>query len=230
MAFYGEDTPLDQILLQVKNLFQGQKSFVQPTSVNAPPDVGGYQAPLKGGWRSSGGFAPGVKRPNGRSGHLGVDMRAPAGTAIYPLAPGVVTGVGTDPLGGNVVNIQHSHGVRSYYAHLSSAKVFKGDKVDKNTVIGSVGNTGNASHTFPHLHFQVWKDNQIQDPAQFFIVPQYTPLQKGEKTWLSDDAKREAESFSMKDHVASRRVAFSNDVNKLYKLASLFNSIVSSQS
>ena len=183
---------------------------------------GGYTAPIHGEWHSSGGFDLVSKRPNGRTGHQGVDMRVPAGTPIYPLANGTVTNVGTDPLGGNIVNIQHANNVRTYYAHLSTAKVQKGDKVTTNTVIGTVGNTGNARHTVPHLHFQVWQDNQIQDPAKYFSVPKYTELSAEEKRqgpWLSEQAKQEAEAFNMKDHVNKRRVAFSNGVDKLLKLA-----------
>lgn len=229
MAFYGEDIPLDQLVPQVKSLFQGSPAPVapskEPSSINPPPAASAYQAPLKGDWRSSGGFDPVSVRPNGRKGHMGVDMRAPAGTPIYPLAPGVVTNVGTDPLGGNVVNVQHADGVRSYYAHMSTIKAQKGDKVDTNTVLGNVGNTGNAMHTVPHLHFQVWKDNQIQDPARYFSVPRYTPLEKSEKTWLSDEAKQEAANFNIKDHVAAKRVAFSRDVDRLYAFAHIYQQL-----
>jgi hypothetical protein len=113
---------------------------------------------------------------------------------------------------------------------LSTAKVFKGDKVDNNTIIGAVGNTGNASHTFPHLHFQVWKDNQLQDPAHYFSVPPYTNLDAQEKKqgpWLSEQAKQEAAAFNMKDHVNNRRVAFSSEVERLVKCANQFYKLVS---
>lgn len=230
MAFYGEDIPTQDLIPQVKQLFQQQTTYVQPSTVdNQAPSDGTFQAPIKGSWRSSGGFDPVSIRPNGRKGHMGVDMRAPAGTPIYPLAPGVVSSVGTDPLGGNVVNVQHANGVRTYYAHMSVVKAQKGDKVDKDTVLGNVGQTGNAVHTVPHLHFQVWKDSQIQDPAHYFSVPPYMPLQPGEKTWLSDEAKQEAQAFNMQQHVSERRVAFSREVAKLHKLAALFDSLVSRQ-
>lgn len=220
---------VDKLIEEVKGLFSKQKSFnipsSSPMSFTETSVSTGYQSPLKGSWKSSGGFSLSDPRPNGRKGHLGVDMRAPGGTAIYPLAPGVVTNVGTDPLGGNVVNIQHADGVRSYYAHMATAKVFKGDKVDNNTVIGTVGTSGNASTTWPHLHFQVWKDNQIQDPAKFFSVPAYTKLSEQEQKegqWISNKAKEEAQAFRMQEHTNQRRVAFSNNVNQLVKIANQF--------
>lgn len=227
MAFLGEDIDTDTLISQVKHLFQQPQTETTPgtSSENAAPSVEGYQAPLKGTWRSSGGFTY-QPNPTHPKGHMGVDMRAPAGTSVYPLAPGVVSNVGTDPLGGNVVNIQHANGVRTYYAHLSTAKVFKGDKVDNNTVIGTVGNTGNASHTFPHLHFQVWKNGQIQDPANFFTIPHYSNITAEEQRqgpWLSDRAKQDAAAFNMQDHVRQqRRMAFSKDVGALLKCASQY--------
>lgn len=223
----------NQLQSEIQSLFSSRQKFNAPQMTPSPsgvgrniiPSSGGYTAPIHDEWHSSGGFDPVSVRPNGRKGHLGVDMRAPAGTPVYPLAPGVVSSVGTDPLGGNVVNIQHANGVRSYYAHLSTVKAQKGDKVSTNTIIGTVGNTGNASHTVPHLHFQVWRDNQIQDPAKFFNVPKYTNLTPEEKRrgfWVSEQAKQEAAAFNMKDHLANRRVAFSKDVSSLVKLSSKY--------
>lgn len=225
----SDDSYIQDLIDQLKGL--PDYTNQQPAPVAPSPggqgsqfvaSPGGYTAPIHGEWASSGGFDLTARRPNGRTGHQGVDMRVPAGTPIYPLANGTVTNVGTDPLGGNIINIQHADGVRSYYAHLSTAKAQKGDKVTTNTVIGTVGNTGNASHTVPHLHFQVWKDNQIQDPAKYFSVPKYTQLSEKEKKqgpWLSEQAKQEAAAFNMKDHVNSRRAAFSNGVDRLLKLA-----------
>jgi murein DD-endopeptidase MepM/ murein hydrolase activator NlpD len=216
------------LINEVKGLFGSGRRFNAPTQPsaqaprqNAIPSSGGFTAPIHDEWHSSGGFTyqPNPTHPRG---HMGVDLRAPGGTPVYPLADGVVSNVGTDPMGGNVVNIQHANGVRTYYAHLSSVSVHKGDKVIKDTVIGSVGNTGNASHTIPHLHFQVWQDGQIQDPAKYFSVPQYTDLSTEEKQrgpWLSPAAKQQAEAFNMKDYLEQRRVAFSSEVDKLLKLS-----------
>lgn len=226
----GDDSNIGKLLSDVKNLFQGRANTgKKPEVAGALPsgDIapGNYQSPIKSSWKSSGGFARNVKRPNGSTNHLGVDMRAAGGTAIYPLAPGVVTSVGTDPKGGNIVNIQHANGVRSYYAHMSSVKVHKGDRVNNDTVIGTVGDSGNAKGTWPHLHFQVWENNQIQDPAKYFNVPAYSNPDKVEMQagqWISDKAKQDAQAFNMQEHVAKQRVAFSRDVDQLLKAAEQF--------
>jgi murein DD-endopeptidase MepM/ murein hydrolase activator NlpD len=200
---------------QLKAMFNHKDSYVQPTAATvnpAPSTPGTYTAPIHATWHSSGGFT---------AKHHGVDMRCPAGTSVYPLAPGIVSNVGTDPMGGNIVNVAHANGVKTYYAHLSTANVQKGDKVGVNTVLGTVGNTGNARHTFPHCHFQVWENGQIQDPARFFNVPAYTNLSAQEQAvpWVSEQAKQDAQAFNMQEHVSSRRAAFSSQVVKLGRLA-----------
>lgn len=221
------DSYIDKLLEGLRGLFQGQQQYVRPLEPSHQEEQsfsGGYRAPLHGTWHSSGGFTY-QPNPTHPKGHMGVDMRAPGGTPVYPLAPGVISNVGTDPKGGNVVNIRHANGVTTYYAHLSTVQAQKGDKVTADTVIGTVGNTGNASHTFPHLHFQVWKDGQIQDPAKFFSIPAYTNLGHEERQWLSDEAKEQAQAFRMSDHLAARRLAFSREVERLYKFADAFEKL-----
>src|SRR5574338_960694 len=215
---------IERLLSEVVSL-TGKAPNTAPSASNKPSsnaapqqDDGSYQAPIKGTWYNSGGFdASGALRPNGRRGHGGVDMRAQIGTPIYPMAAGVVTNVGTDPLGGNVVNVQHANNVRTYYAHLSTAKVHKGDKVDNNTVLGTVGQTGNAKDTVPHLHFQVWGNEQLQDPARYFSIPKYTNIQPEEKQrglWVSEQARQEAANFNMRQHNQSNKLAFSKSVDR----------------
>jgi len=253
MAIYGEDTDIEKLLSGVKSLFQQKSPATQsakPSSPAANPapsgpvTPGAFQCPIKGTWHNLGGFDPGMVRYDGRVGHKGVDMSAPAGTPIYSFGPGVVTTVGTDGRGGNIAVINHGNNVTTYYAHMASVKVFKGDKVDTDTMIGTVGNTGNAGNpndplktqeggrTWPHLHFEVKEHGTQVDPARFFSVPKYDPAfaknpGKYQKFWLSDDAKQEAQSFSMKDHVQQKRVAFSAKVDALLKYTYQFTKLVS---
>lgn len=235
MAFDDLESNISSLIGEIKGLFG--HSTNEQSSHAAPPTAGhgkkvifspgSYTAPIHGTWHSSGGFTY-QPNPTHPKGHMGVDMRAPAGTPVYPLSAGQVTYVGTDPAGGNVVNVQHANGIRTYYAHLSTVRVHKGDNVDVNTVLGTVGTSGNAAKTFPHLHFQVWKDGQIQDPANYFEVPPYTNLSPEEKkqgAWLSEQAKSEAAAFNMKNYLATRRVAFSRDVDKLFKIAHQYSKL-----
>lgn len=113
-----------------------------------------------------GTFIPGRRiNPRHPHGHNGVDLAAPRGTPIYPIASGVVSKVRTLPKGGLTVNVDHEEGrVSSYYAHLDAIKVNVGDKVGPNTILGDMGDTGNARGTHPHLHYEVRVDGKHVDP------------------------------------------------------------------
>jgi murein DD-endopeptidase MepM/ murein hydrolase activator NlpD len=89
--------------------------------------------------------------------HEGIDIFARRGTAVLSATEGMVLRRGEDRLGGNVVWVLGPAGHRHYYAHLETfADVATGDRVKPGTVLGTVGNTGNARTTPPHLHYGVY--------------------------------------------------------------------------
>jgi peptidoglycan LD-endopeptidase LytH len=96
-------------------------------------------------------------RSGGRR-HDGLDIFAPRGTAVYSATEGYVVRVGENRLGGNTVSVLGAGGRIYYYAHLDACApdLAVGDAVTPDTVIGSVGTTGNARGTPPHLHFGVY--------------------------------------------------------------------------
>jgi murein DD-endopeptidase MepM/ murein hydrolase activator NlpD len=96
-------------------------------------------------------------RPGGRR-HWGQDIFAPKGTAVRSATRGYVVHVGHNALGGKVVLIAGAGGRRYYYAHLEdfSPDLRVGAHVTPETIIGFVGNTGNAARTPSHLHFGVY--------------------------------------------------------------------------
>lgn len=99
----------------------------------------------------------GAPRPGGRT-HQGQDIFARRGTAVFSATGGYVVRVGRTPKGGNVVVIAGAGGRRYYYAHLEAfvPGMRVGKPVTPETVIGWVGNTGNAAYTPPHLHFALY--------------------------------------------------------------------------
>ena len=54
---------------------------------------------------------------------------------------------------GNLIVIEHTNGMTTYYAHLDQVNVTVGQTVKQGQVIGTMGNTGNS--TGKHLHFEV---------------------------------------------------------------------------
>lgn len=90
-------------------------------------------------------------------GHQGVDIMAPFGTPLYAVERGILTRVGTDVLGGTKLWLKGQSGTYYYYAHMQAFApgVVEGAVVNAGDVVGTVGNSGNASGGAPHVHFQV---------------------------------------------------------------------------
>lgn len=111
----------------------------------------------------------GMARDGGRRRHEGVDIFAPRGTPALASVSGIVTGVGTSSLGGNVAFVSdNERGIRLYYAHLDRWNVQNGQRVSIGDTIGFVGNTGNARTTGPHLHFGIYGFSEgATDPLPF---------------------------------------------------------------
>jgi peptidoglycan LD-endopeptidase LytH len=93
----------------------------------------------------------GAPRSGGRK-HEGVDMIADKGTPIVAVVDGFAQ-QSTNVLGGNTIEFTGADGNRYYYAHLDSWASL--GQVVAGTVIGYVGQTGDAQESVPHLHFEI---------------------------------------------------------------------------
>ncbi len=115
----------------------------------------------------------GVARDGGRRSHEGIDVAAPRGTPVLAAANGYVSSVGVNNLGGNVIFQEvENGGITLYYAHLDSQLVVSGQRVSVGDTIGTVGNTGNAVTTGPHLHFGIYESfRSAIDPLPFLALP-----------------------------------------------------------
>lgn len=72
---------------------------------------------------------------------------------------------GLNRLGGKVVTVLGPAGWFHYYAHLDDWSPFGvGDWVEVGTVLGYVGDTGNAKGTPTHLHYGIYDDGQARNP------------------------------------------------------------------
>ncbi|MCF0220787.1 MAG: M23 family metallopeptidase [Fibrobacter sp.] len=98
--------------------------------------------------------------------HLGTDFSAKSGNPIFASGSGVVLSAGRDGELGNTIVIDHKNGYVSSYSHLKEIRTKKGRTVNKGEVIGTNGETGNASG--PHLHYSITKDGKPLDPESLF--------------------------------------------------------------
>jgi murein DD-endopeptidase MepM/ murein hydrolase activator NlpD len=97
--------------------------------------------------------------------HTGIDIPKVKGTPVYATGNGVVIRKGYDSGYGNFVEIHHSGGFRSFYAHLSRILVNVGDWVNITQQIACIGNTGVA--TGSHLHYEVRKGKYFLNPKEW---------------------------------------------------------------
>lgn len=130
----------------------------------------------------------GAPRDGGGRAHHGVDIFAPRGTPVLAAESGTVTRVRETPVGGRVVWVRdEGRGLSRYYAHLDSQLVEAGVTVAVGDTLGTVGNTGNARTTPPHLHFGIYvRGEGPVDPWPFLHRPSAIPgaLQVGRERFL----------------------------------------------
>ena len=131
-------------------------------TIRPPPDVtprltaGGYVFPVYG--PSSFGDSFGAPRGDLASGwHHGVDVFGQIGEPLLAVADGTVFSVGWNDIGGYRLWLRDKAGNEFYYAHLSAYSPFavNGRQVKAGTVLGFMGNTGDAATTPYHLHFEI---------------------------------------------------------------------------
>lgn len=112
----------------------------------------------------------GNARSGGRA-HQGIDIFAPRGTPVLAATDGMVTRVGVNALGGQVVWVVGPARQMHYYAHLDRyGDVRAGDLVKAGDVLGYVGTTGNARGTPPHLHYGIYAGGAI-NPYPLLVGP-----------------------------------------------------------
>jgi murein DD-endopeptidase MepM/ murein hydrolase activator NlpD len=110
--------------------------------------------PVKGAnsYINSWGFA----RSGGRT-HKGCDIMAARGTPLVACVTGSISGVSRADvgLGGITVHVKGNNGYIYYYAHLDrvASGIQEGMAIKTGTIVGYVGNSGNARRGACHLHF-----------------------------------------------------------------------------
>lgn len=97
--------------------------------------------------------------------HWGIDIAAPAGTAVVASAPGVVRYAAVYAGFGGVIVIGHAGEWVTAYGHLDRMTVKPGQPVVQGAVIGTVGSTGHS--TGPHLHFEIRHRGIPVDPLRY---------------------------------------------------------------
>jgi murein DD-endopeptidase MepM/ murein hydrolase activator NlpD len=97
--------------------------------------------------------------------HAGIDISAAFGEAVRATADGTVDVAGMATGYGREVILDHGHGIKTLYGHLSGFAVTEGQQVTRGQVIGYVGLSGRS--TGPHLHYEVRIQNTPVNPHRY---------------------------------------------------------------
>ncbi|MGE0404025.1 MAG: peptidoglycan DD-metalloendopeptidase family protein [Kofleriaceae bacterium] len=138
-----------------------------------------------------------VSNPFKASAHLGVDIMFkrrdardliavfPAGTSngtplffipdnlpALAASAGTVTFAANTPVGHTVI-IQHPNNWSTYYTHLSTLAVSKGQQVTAGQTLGTIGASPTDGQHLVHLHFEMWNGHRRSgavDPAPYLAA------------------------------------------------------------
>ena len=99
--------------------------------------------------------------------HKGYDIANRHGTPIIATADGVISMTGPRGLLGNVVVIDHGHGMVTRFGHLDQILVKRGDPVKRGDTVALMGNTGRS--TGPHVHYEVHLNGIPVNPEKYIL-------------------------------------------------------------
>jgi len=116
--------------------------------------------------------------------HRGVDFALPIGTPVLAVGDGEVVMAKNGGAAGNYVAIRHGRQYMTRYMHLSKVLVKPGQKVKRGDRIALSGNTGRS--TGPHLHFEIWINNQAVNPLTAKLPRMEGLTGKDRSSYLAD--------------------------------------------
>ena len=92
--------------------------------------------------------------------HEAIDIMAPTGTSVVAAAPGKLERIFLSAAGGNTLYVRSEDGETIYYyAHLDeyAQGLTEGMAIRRGQRLGTVGSSGNADPSAPHLHFAMMR-------------------------------------------------------------------------
>jgi len=149
----------------------------------------------------------GAPRDGGRRLHHGVDIFTPRHTPVVAPTKAFVRRVSKSDIGGlNIWLYDQKRDLYLYFAHLQTQDVEESTYVEPGQRIGTVGNTGNARRTPPHLHFGIYvRGEGPVDPVNFIKKVNSAPEEiTANLDMLGQWARSKQSMISLKRLAASR--------------------------
>lgn len=162
---HGQLNTLDTALLEQKQNFASLLNYLEDKRrlLASTPAI----RPLNGGWVTS-RFAYRKSPFTGRREfHHGLDVAAREGTPLVATADGKIIYSGRKGALGNCIIIDHGHGMITRYGHLEKCLKKRGDTVEREDIVGTVGNTGMS--TGPHVHYEVRINGIPVNPEKYIL-------------------------------------------------------------
>lgn len=125
------------------------------------PPVNGVLSSLYG---ENGNEITGASKP-----HQGIDISVTGLGVVKAALDGKVNDTGVSPAYGKYIRILHADGLQTVYANCSDIFVKKGDIVKQADEIAWIGDEDLSVGA--HLHFEVWRDEEVNDPLEYIDVP-----------------------------------------------------------
>lgn len=98
--------------------------------------------------------------------HNGVDFSGEAGDDVHAVRNGKVTRIYDDSMWGKTVEIDHGNGMVAKYCGFDELSVEENSNVEKEQVIGSLGDIPIESADNTHLHLEITVNGKITDPIE----------------------------------------------------------------
>lgn len=98
--------------------------------------------------------------------HNGVDFTGETGDEIRAVGHGTVEDILVDASWGTVVVLKLDNGTKARYCGIDNINVEKGETVERDFVIGTLGVIPIESADVSHLHFEMLRDGKYIDPIE----------------------------------------------------------------
>lgn len=133
----------------------------------------------------------------------GIDIAATSEAPLDVVAAlsGDVIEVKEDPLLGHVVQVEHDHGVTTYYASLTDVQVEEGQRVSQGDVLATAGQNIFGQSNGTHVHFAIRKDGQPVDPEAFIDQSVTEVRAPGENSSNEEEVDNEEEDENQDEDV-----------------------------
>ena len=100
--------------------------------------------------------------------NTGIDYISKEIFDINAVQDGKVISVTTDDITGTTIKIEHKNNIISVYQSVKDIKVKEQEQVKKGQIIATSGTNNISSDLGNHLHFELYKDNALVNPEDYF--------------------------------------------------------------